>query len=135
MLVVEPSETDLQELRFIFGGADWELHEAPDVRQALTLLDRHPCCVVISERELPAGTWKDLLQASQARPRPPYLVVSSRCADNRLWADVLNLGGWDVLAKPFQANEARRVVRLAWLRWRRQWETGWEHPDQFAVAV
>jgi DNA-binding response OmpR family regulator len=30
---------------------------------------------------------------------------------------VLNLGGYDVLAKPFAAREVLRVVALAWRCW------------------
>jgi DNA-binding response OmpR family regulator len=44
---------------------------------------------------------------------PPDLIVASRLADEYLWAEVLNLGGYDVLAKPFNAEEVRRVVGLA----------------------
>jgi DNA-binding response OmpR family regulator len=29
---------------------------------------------------------------------------------NKLWAEVLNLGGYDVLSKPFDPVEVRRVV-------------------------
>jgi DNA-binding response OmpR family regulator len=36
---------------------------------------------------------------------PPLLIVSSRLADEHLWAEALNLGVFDVLAKPFQSEE------------------------------
>jgi len=36
--------------------------------------------------------------------------VTSRLADERLWAEALNLGAYDVLAKPFDSTEAMRVV-------------------------
>lgn len=34
-------------------------------------------------------------------------------ADDLLWAEVLNLGGYDVLQTPFEANEVLPVVNLA----------------------
>jgi DNA-binding response OmpR family regulator len=40
-------------------------------------------------------------------------VVVSRNADERLWAEVLNLGGYDLLLKPYNANEVRRTIRGA----------------------
>ena len=43
----------------------------------------------------------------------PNLVVTSRLADDRLWAEVLNLGGWDVLSTPFEAAELIRVLFAA----------------------
>jgi hypothetical protein len=39
--------------------------------------------------------------------------VSSRVADDRLWAEVLNLGGYDLLTNPFAPAEVSRVVDLA----------------------
>jgi DNA-binding response OmpR family regulator len=50
---------------------------------------------------------KDLLE--EARP----LIVTDRAADEALWAEVLNLGGFDVLAQPFDPTEVSRVVASA----------------------
>ncbi len=60
--------------------------------------------VVICESSLPDGDWKDLLD------KTPRLIVTSPAADEALWAEVLNLGGYDVLAQPFDEQEVRRVV-------------------------
>jgi len=46
--------------------------------------------------------------------------VSSRLADERLWAEALNMGAWDVLAKPFDKMEVIRSVQSAWRRWHDQ---------------
>jgi hypothetical protein len=48
-------------------------------------------------------------------PCPPLLVVTSRIADDRLWSEVLNLGGYNVLAKPLNMKEVFHVVGLAWM--------------------
>jgi DNA-binding response OmpR family regulator len=55
-------------------------------------------------------------------PEPPFLIVTSRLADERLWAEVLNLGAYDVLAKPFESKEVVRIVSLAWLHWKDRYE-------------
>ena len=52
----------------------------------------------------------------------PALIVTSRLADDRLWAEALNLGAYDVLAKPFNHDEVLRSVSLAWLNWHRRHE-------------
>jgi DNA-binding response OmpR family regulator len=56
-----------------------------------------------------------LLEQLARLPDPPALVVTSRIADDSLWAEALNLGAYDVLAKPFDGAEVVRVVSLAWL--------------------
>jgi DNA-binding response OmpR family regulator len=49
-----------------------------------------------------------------ALSRPaPVLVVTSNVADESLWAEVLNLGGYDVLAQPFDGEEVARVIGSA----------------------
>jgi hypothetical protein len=35
-----------------------------------------------------------------------------------MWAEVLNLGGYDVLPEPFDGSEVIRILSLAWLHWR-----------------
>ena len=47
----------------------------------------------------------------------PLLLVTSKTADENLWAEVLNLGGYDVLMKPFELGEVTRVIGMAWRQW------------------
>ena len=76
-------------------------------------LAAEPVQVVIAESRLPDGDWKNVLLELDRLPSPPNLIVASRTADDRLWAEVLNIGGYDVLAQPFEAEELRRVVAAA----------------------
>jgi DNA-binding response OmpR family regulator len=71
--------------------------------------------IVVCERDLPDGSWRDVLERLGSSPERPYLIVTSRLADEWLWAEVLNIGGYDVLAKPFNAEETRHVLETACL--------------------
>ena len=73
--------------------------------------------VVVCEQDLPPGSWKDVIEQVTILPNPPSLIVTSRLADERLWAEALNLGAYDVLAKPFDRTEVMRVVSAAWRAW------------------
>jgi DNA-binding response OmpR family regulator len=73
--------------------------------------------VVVCERDLTPGSWKDVLEQVTILPDPPSLIVTSRLADERLWAEALNLGAYDVLAKPFDSIETLRVIGAAWRAW------------------
>jgi DNA-binding response OmpR family regulator len=70
--------------------------------------------VIVCERDLPDGSWKDVLEMAASLSCPPPVIVTSRLADDRLWAEVLNLGGYDVLAKPLDVLELSRALDLAW---------------------
>jgi len=78
--------------------------------------------VVLSDRDLPDGSWRELLAEIQTLSRPPRLVVTSWLADERLSAEALNLGCHDVLAQPFRASELFRVLNFAWRSWRSEEE-------------
>jgi DNA-binding NtrC family response regulator len=114
ILAIFPAGEDRTALVRIFGQADWRVEFAGGLEEAQAA--RHECAVavVISETRLPDGhTWKDLLHDLQNVPDPPPLVVADRLADDRLWAEVLNLGAYDLLMTPFDAREVLRTVSLA----------------------
>ena len=107
-------------LRRIFDQSNWLLHGVSTCGEALTHLGENDTAVVICERHLPDGDWKLVLNRLESLPMPPNLIVTSLLANDELWAEVLNLGGYDVLAQPFDAQEVYRVVFLAWhaQKWR-----------------
>jgi len=116
-LLVSPFAEDHQLLSQIFLDRGWTLRLACTLGSALAVLRHRPIPVVIAEHALPCGDWKDLFAALQLLRHHPLLVVTSRLADEELWAEVLNLGGHDVLAKPFQAAEVEWVLDRAWRIW------------------
>jgi len=99
------------------------MFQVRDLASALALLRQHEIAVVICERDLQQGTWSDVLEHLNALPKAPSLIVTSRLADERLWAEALNLGAWDVLVKPFDRLELIRSVKLAWDHWHKQTHT------------
>ena len=123
MLVVGPSTDDLFSLRGTVPS-DWTLYIAHDAAEAKQILSQTSIPVLLCESELPDGNWKDLLAAVAGIQSPPLLIVTSRTANEYLWAEVLNLGGYDVLAKPFNSLEFIRVVSMAWRRWKSEWNRG-----------
>lgn len=69
--------------------------------------------IVIAEHDLPDGTWLDILQSSQQLMTPPAVIVTSRLAGVELWAEVLNHGGFDLLAQPFHNADVLWSVQSA----------------------
>ena len=119
ILLVSPAAEDHAFLEPLLNGAGRKIYSARCYREAVGVLCRDRFAVVLCERDLPDGKWKDLLSQIAPLTDPPCLIVTSRVADEYLWAEVLNLGGYDVLAKPFDPEEVSRVVALACEHWRR----------------
>ncbi|MGC8791861.1 MAG: response regulator [Bryobacteraceae bacterium] len=120
ILVVSPAPEDHALLAPLLDRCGRKMYTARSYREAVAVLCRDRFSVVLCERDLPDGKWKDLLSQIAPLADPPCLIVISHAADEYLWAEVLNLGGYDVLAKPFDPQEVLRVVTLACDHWRRE---------------
>ena len=117
VLYASPIDEDHTSLQAIVGHSKWLLFKARDLVSTLTVLQQNQIAVLLCERDLLPGTWTDLLEHIQQLPNAPSVIVTSRLADDRLWAEALNLGAWDVLAKPFDHIEVIRSVKSAWQHW------------------
>jgi DNA-binding NtrC family response regulator len=122
VLEVSAYESDHAALQRIFSHSKWKLHITRNCTEAMDFLTRKIIPVVVCDSDLPDGSWKDIMERTAQAANPPAVIVSSRLADDRLWSEVLNLGGYDVLAKPFNASEVFRDVSLAWLQWKNRAE-------------
>src|SRR5579863_320472 len=125
VLSVSPVDSDCVSLECIFGDSDWTkytnsqwaLVASSTIASAMTIMREKRTPIILCEADLRPGTWREMLQEIRQLPEPPLLIVTSRLADDRLWAEALNLGAYDVLAKPFDYKEVVRIVSLAWLHW------------------
>jgi len=117
VLLISPLDDDHQRLAGILRHSNWRLHGVHTQAESLEFLRENVTPVVICTSELPDGTWRDLLFQLGRIGRPPLLVVASRLADERLWAEALNLGAYNVLAKPFDTTEVLHVVGQASRAW------------------
>ena len=116
ILSVSEFQTDHTALRRIVDDTHWRLTTARSCGEALQKLGYIDALVIFCESSLPDGTWKDILESIASFEKPPSLVVTSRLADESLWSEVLNLGGYDVLSKPFIQEDVLRVLTSVWLR-------------------
>ena len=116
VLSVSPTSDDHITLGRLLAGTAWEIDTAEDCDAALRRIREGRIGIVICEQDLPDGTWRNLLNYVQTRPEKPFLIVTSILADEQLWAEVLNLGGYDVIAKPFDSRDATHVLETAYLQ-------------------
>jgi DNA-binding NtrC family response regulator len=110
-------------LASIVARMGWAYRAATSYADALRQFEEadNPPAVVVTEPELPDGTWRDVMQALSTRAAPPRVVVAARHADERFWTDVLDHGGFDVVEIPHSdQREIRRVLKLAQTEWERR---------------
>jgi DNA-binding NtrC family response regulator len=128
VLSVSPAEEDhfyLQNIlsnpqRTLYPDLAFSMTAKSTIAAAKSALRPGRISIVVCEYDLSPGSWTDLLEYVDSLPSPPALIVTSRVADEHMWAEVLNLGGYDVLAKPLSSEEVIRTITSAWSLWQRR---------------
>ena len=112
-LLVGRYDSEQRVLHEVLRSLGWTLFEAEDAGHALSCLHRNAVHVVIADSGMAQRNWTEILEAVCLLKPTPLLIVTSRTADDHLWAEVLNMGGFDVLAQPFDRVEVERVLASA----------------------
>ncbi len=81
--------------------------------EARRMLETQPVQAVVTDAVLPDGDWRRVLEIVEQGRRKIEVVVCSRLGDSKLWLDVLEQGGYDVLVQPYQREEIKRIVEAA----------------------
>ena len=119
VLAVTDQPAERQTLRSLTANTQWRFRETESISSAMQAIITHNIGVVITACQLPDGHWVDFLECLRTRRNSPRLIVYSPAADTRFWADVLSVGGYDVLATPFEREEVLRAGYVGWLSWTR----------------
>src|SRR5438477_13162242 len=102
-LIVDPFHRDHVYMRRVLRPLRCDVVSAYNRAQGQVIRTARRPSLIVCESDLPDGCWRDFLRTASGPGTP--LIVTSRLADERLWAEVLKLGGHDVLAKPFEEPE------------------------------
>ena len=113
ILCISAFPEDHDSLRRILAGLAWRITSASCSQQAIQCLCRDRVEVILCDASLPDATWRDILSQIADLTNPPALVVAGREADESLRTQVRALGGYDILAKPFAAEQVRQVMSAA----------------------
>lgn len=114
ILVVSPFSEDEEAIRLSLEEEHWGLAAVQSCDEARSLIRNHrQSLLVVCRDELPDGGWRDLIAELAVAGEKMELIVVSRCADEHLWAEVLNVGGFDLISTPLVPYEVQRVIRSA----------------------
>src|SRR5258708_20190309 len=92
VLALLPSEDDRQSLRDIFIHSNWRLQFAGTLNELRESLKSSQLGVVITDAYLSDCGWKAVLETADRMEGQPSVIVSSRLADDRPWAQVFHPG-------------------------------------------
>jgi len=69
--------------------------------------------LILTDLCLPDGSWFDVLNHASDVAPAARVVVCARVADERLWSQILEAGGFDMVVEPYEASEVRRILHAA----------------------
>lgn len=86
------------------------LDQVATLEQARNQLQQTDYEIILTEANLPDGDWLGALHLARQQPGAVKVIVTDPQADARFWAEVLNMGGYDLLTQPFYEPEVRRIL-------------------------
>lgn len=110
-------ERDRETLSNLKGHSQWQVRLEDPCEPSWTALSQLGSPIILWDRDLPCGDWRDSVHQLSALPHRPCVLLLSRVIDDYLWNEVVRCGGYDVLSKPLREVEVARAVRLAWSYW------------------
>ena len=114
VLIVVPDDDMRASLMRILDHSSWVLLTAASCEEAATAMSTRAIPVVVCAC---GHEWAAILDEAHRRIPSPRVVVTGRMVDETMCAEVLSLGGYDVLAQPFNRKEVFRTLSSAWLSW------------------
>ena len=116
VLFISPHPKDARNLARMLSSMPLTFEHVKDVEQARAKLLENGYGVILTEATLPDGIWLDVLGLARQTSPETEVIVTDPLADARIWSEVLNLGGYDMLAQPFYAPEVQRILSNACTR-------------------
>jgi DNA-binding response OmpR family regulator len=98
----------------IFQQHGWHLSPAETLEDGLKAIRATRAPIVILDRD-PAGTdWRPTVRRLASEPNRPCVILASHVVDDYLLEEVIQHGGYDVIAKPFREEEVKHAIEFAW---------------------
>jgi len=110
ILFVSGHPDDARRLSRMLHSLPLTVDHVETLQQAHAKLQQEDYGVILTEAALPDGNWPDALDLARQCQQGLEVIVTDAHADARFWAEVLNLGGYDMLAQPFYEPEVRRIL-------------------------
>lgn len=110
ILVVEDDEDMRENLRRILLRAGYQVQLARDGAEAITMLQTHPCHLVLTDLVMPQMGGLELLREIRRHERSMPVVFLTAFGNRETFAKAMALGAVEFLSKPFRADSLLRII-------------------------
>jgi|ERR1041385_6331385 DNA-binding NtrC family response regulator len=123
ILLASARAEDRRSLAAILDGTPWRLIETDDRAEAVKTLHGIEVPIVLCDRDLPGSPWQETIRTLIAARTNACVILVSNVADQYLWDEVVQRGGFDVLTRPFHKDQVLSMLDFAHTHWKTGWPT------------
>lgn len=113
VLVIMPNPLDRAAFAGIGAHAHWDVRMASTCDSAGEILKHHPADVIVCDRDVKPAGWREAMELLSAQSPRSRFILSTPANDDRLWLEVIERGGCDVLTTPLHQDRVIRAVNQA----------------------
>ena len=114
-------DDDRLALQTLLQGTQWMPIQAANWTDLFRLARQVGAPVVLYDRDLPGLEWQKAIARLVRASSTPCLILLSDVSDPYLWDELVQHGGFDVLARPFQREEVLAMLDFAYTHWKTRW--------------
>ena len=86
---------------------------APSCQRAIQTLEDVKFSIIVCDRDLPGFDWHETMEMFTTIAPGSCVILASAVNDEYLWREVIQRGGYDVLKKPLQLEQATHSLGQA----------------------
>jgi FixJ family two-component response regulator len=113
VLLASERDDDHQTLQALLQNTRWTVARALSWGDAASFCGRVIKPVILVDRYFQGSDWRFTVSSMVNLESNSCLILLSDVSDQYLWNEVVQHGGFDVLARPFQRSEVLRTLEFA----------------------
>ncbi len=113
ILIVDDDELVLESLKLVLKEAGHKVRSSTSPEKALSIFDRHPIDLVITDMKMPGMSGIELLERIKKKDPDCPVIMITAYATVETAVEAMKKGAIDYIMKPFSADELELVVKRA----------------------
>lgn len=113
VLLASERDDDYQNLRALLHNSKWSVERAKSWNDVSSFCDRVVNQVVLLDRHFQGSDWRCSVSSLPNPAANRCLILLSDVSDPYLWNELVQHGGFDVLARPFECSALLRTLAFA----------------------
>jgi two-component system response regulator HydG len=110
LLIVDDDASVRQVCEALLNAMGVDTFSAASAREALSLLERRPVDVVLTDLRMPNMDGLEFTSALRAAHPDVYVILMSGAGSIQTAVEAIKLGAYDFITKPFRSNQLRQIL-------------------------